>query len=304
MAWNADMTEMPCIICVGAMLWDIIGHSPARLEPGDDVPGRIRRLPGGVALNIATALAQQGIRPAIMSAVGKDEAGDHLTALTTQTGIDTGWLTRIPHPTDVYMVIESPDGLVAAIADTRGLEAAGASIIEPLRNGQLGDAANPWQGTLVIDGNLTAPVIAGLARDPCLSAARLRIAPASPDKGARLWPLVPMPNAIFHLNRAEARALTGRNHERADLAAEAVIALGAHRVLVTDGANPVAEACRGQPTITQTPPQVAAMRVTGAGDIFLAAHIVAEMAGASRVEAMDAALNAAARHVSGMSEPS
>ena len=83
-----------------------------------------------------------------------------------------------------------------------------------------------------------------------------------------------------------------------------MIALGAGRVLVTDGVNAAADAAKDEPTLTETPPQVAAMRVTGAGDSFVAAHVAAELAGASRSEALAAAIRASATHVSGMEQPS
>ena len=299
------MAEMPMIVCAGAMLWDMIGHSSARLAPGDDVPGRIRRLPGGVALNIALALARQGLPAAILSCVGRDSSGEALLAEAGRHGIDTRWVWRDSDlPTDSYLAIESPDGLVAAIADVRGIETAGAAILAPLRDGRLGDGANPWPGTLILDGNLTPAMLAGLVGDPCLAAAQLRIAPASPDKVTRLRPLLAEPRAIFHLNRAEAEALAGRRFPDAPQAAAAMIALGAGRVLVTDGVKAAADAARNEPTLTETPPQVAATRVTGAGDSFVAAHIAAEWAGASRSEALRAAIRASATHVSGMEQPS
>jgi sugar/nucleoside kinase (ribokinase family) len=40
-------------------------------------------------------------------------------------------------------------------------------------------------------------------------------------------------------------------------------------------------------------------RVTGAGDTFMAAHLLAEMRGTGRAAALAAALRAAADHVSG-----
>jgi sugar/nucleoside kinase (ribokinase family) len=40
-------------------------------------------------------------------------------------------------------------------------------------------------------------------------------------------------------------------------------------------------------------------RVTGAGDTFMAAHLVAERRGATRADALAAALEAAALYVSG-----
>lgn len=298
------MTEPPRILCLGAMLWDMIGHSALRLGPGGDAPGRITRQPGGVALNVALALARHGLRPAMLSAVGRDAPGAALIAEAQRHGVETRWLWRDGGlPTDSYLAIESPDGLVAAIADARALEAAGSAILAPLRDGRLGDHARPWRGTLVIDGNLTAELLAGIARDPCLTGATLRIVPASPEKAARLRPLLAHPRATFHLNRAEAEALAGRRFASAAEAAEAVTALGGHRVLVTDGARRVADAARDAPTLDAVPPPAAAIRVTGAGDSFLAAHLAAENAGAPRAEALTRALHAASVHISGKDLP-
>jgi sugar/nucleoside kinase (ribokinase family) len=52
-------------------------------------------------------------------------------------------------------------------------------------------------------------------------------------------------------------------------------------------------------TITKTPPPVMVARVTGAGDTFMAAHIAAELNGASPTNALSQALDAAALYVSG-----
>ena len=45
----------PDILCIGSILWDIIGRTHVPLAIGGDVPGRITRLPGGVA-NLALPL--------------------------------------------------------------------------------------------------------------------------------------------------------------------------------------------------------------------------------------------------------
>ena len=81
-------------------------------------------------------------------------------------------------------------------------------------------------------------------------------------------------------------------------AAAALITRGARRVLVTDGARDCAD---GSPesVIQATPPQVAVARITGAGDTFMAAHLCAERGGATRESALGAALEAAARHITG-----
>ncbi|MEY8840710.1 kinase, partial [Cribrihabitans sp. XS_ASV171] len=45
------MSDNPDILCIGSVLWDIIGRSASHMRQGSDVPGRITRLPGGVAMN-------------------------------------------------------------------------------------------------------------------------------------------------------------------------------------------------------------------------------------------------------------
>ncbi|MEL6793700.1 MAG: PfkB family carbohydrate kinase, partial [Pseudomonadota bacterium] len=54
------MSKTKEIICIGSVLWDVIGRTEREMPPGADRPGRIDRLPGGVAMNIAMALAKFG----------------------------------------------------------------------------------------------------------------------------------------------------------------------------------------------------------------------------------------------------
>ena len=60
---------------------------------------------------------------------------------------------------------------------------------------------------------------------------------------------------------------------------------------------------RGSATITQAPPPVTPVRVTGAGDNFVAAHLAAELNGATRAEALAAAVNFGAAYVAGKEHP-
>ena len=138
------MSQPPSIVCIGSVLWDVIGKSARPMAQGADVPGRITRLPGGVALNIAMALVRFGLPPALLSAVGRDTEGEGLIAALTALGLDTAYLYR-PHdlPTDQYMAIEASNGLIAAIADAHSLEQAGTRILRPLEDGTLGSAAAP-----------------------------------------------------------------------------------------------------------------------------------------------------------------
>ncbi|MDM7459062.1 MAG: PfkB family carbohydrate kinase [Paracoccus sp. (in: a-proteobacteria)] len=292
------MTKTPDVLCIGAMLWDVIGRAPRRMAPGADVPGRIRHLPGGVALNVAVALARWGLVPSVLSAVGCDPEGESLIAEAQRLGVLTVHLTRDTGlPTDCYMGIEDSEGLIAAIADAHSLEQAGADILAPLND--LPD----WTGPVVLDGNLTEDLLAQIARDPRLMQADLRIVPASPGKAERLEPLIAARRGCFYLNRLEAEILAGRACPDSASAAEAVVARGAARVLVTDGPAAAAEAVAHGPTIRHTPPSVTVARVTGAGDCFLAAHLAAELDNQTRDAALARAVQSAAAHVSGKDVP-
>lgn len=277
------------------MLWDVIGRTPRRMAPGADVPGRIRHVPGGVALNVAVALARRGFAPAILSAVGRDPEGNALVAAAERLGVATAHLLRDGGwPTDSYMAIEDAEGLVAAIADAHGLEAAGAAILAPLDG-----ALSGWTGPVVLDGNLPPDLLAFIARDRRLADTDLRVAPASPGKAERLEPLLAARRGCLYLNRFEAEILAGHACPDAASAARALVTRGAVRVLVTDGPRPVAEAAPGAPVLTAAPPPVAVARVTGAGDCFIAAHLAAERAGHGREAALTRAVHAAAAHVAG-----
>ena len=296
---DAGMTQTPDILCIGSALWDIIGRTPMALRLGGDVPGRITRLPGGVAMNIAMTLARFGLRPALLTAIGRDSEGEALVAACARLGVATDHAYRSDDlPTDVYMAIEGANGLIAAVADAHSLEAAGAKILRALTDGSLGSEAAPWPGLIALDGNLTEALLSEIAASTLFSRADLRLAPASPGKAERLRCLLGHKGATLYVNLEEACVLAHRDAGTAAEAAEALLACGAHRVLVTDGGRTCADGLSGKVVLTAEPPHVMVARVTGAGDTFMAAHIVAERDGAGRQAALEAALRAAADYVS------
>ncbi|WBU57862.1 PfkB family carbohydrate kinase [Paracoccus sediminicola] len=300
---DSQLNRQPDLLCIGAMLWDVIGRSSRVMAHGNDMPGRIAHIPGGVALNVALAVARWGLRPAILSAVGRDSEGEALIAAARNNGVLTEHLCREGGPTDVYMAIEDANGLIAAIADAHSLEDAGDMILGPIRDGRLASAERPWRGVAVIDGNLTTEQLTRIATEPGLVSADLRIVPASPGKAERLAPLIGAAQGCFYLNRYEAEILAGRELGDAAQAAQAMLDRGMHRVIVTDGGNQVADGLAGDAIIRATPPCVAIARVTGAGDSFLAAHLAAERDRADRETALHRATEAAAAHVSGKDMP-
>ncbi|MGA0542323.1 PfkB family carbohydrate kinase [Neotabrizicola sp. VNH66] len=294
------MTQAPDILCIGSVLWDIIGRSPAVMRQGSDVPGRITRLPGGVAMNIAMTLARFGLRPAVLTAIGRDEEGEELVTACERLGVSTAFAYRSDDlPTDRYMAVEGANGLIAAIADAHSLEAAGEKILTPLADGRLSRADRPWTGPVALDGNLTEALLSVIAASPLFAEADLRVAPASPGKAERLRPLLTCPQATLYVNLEEANLLAKSDAATATDAAEALLARGTQRVLVTDGGRTAACGRRGEGVIGAAPPRVLVTRVTGAGDTFMAAHLVAERSGKPREAALQAALHAAAAYVSG-----
>ena len=294
------MAYRPDLVVIGSLLWDILGLAPEQIARGGDVPGRITRQPGGVAMNVAAATARFGLCPAILSAVGRDSDGDALLAAAQGLGVDVRHVCRQEHmSTDRYMAIEDGGGLVAAVADARTLEAAGAAVLAPLWDGTFGAPDAPWRGILVLDGNLTDAVFGHIATSGFFAATDLRIVPAGPGKAARLLPVLRLPNATLYLNRHEAELLCSCTFATSAEAALGLIAQGAGRVLVTDGARAAVDAKAGEPLLAALPPAVKVTRVTGAGDTFVGAHLVAEYHNKGRAAALQAALTAAANHISG-----
>ena len=286
------------ILCIGSVLWDVIGRTDRPMALGHDVPGRIRRVPGGVAMNVAAACLRAGLKPTVLTSLGRDEAGRALAEACSAMGLVCDHIAWSDvWPTDCYMAIEAPSGLIAAIADAHSLERAGRSILAPLWDGRLGAPDRPFSGHIALDGNLAEWLLAEIAVSPLFAAADLRIAPASPSKAERLLPLLGHGRATLYLNRIEAQVIAGRGLASAEEAAATLRSLGARRVLVTDGAAPVAEASPDGIRLA-TPPPVTVVRVTGAGDTFMAAHIAAEARGAKPQTALQMALDATAAYVS------
>ncbi|WP_456390214.1 PfkB family carbohydrate kinase [Profundibacter sp.] len=293
------MNNQPDILCIGSVLWDVIGRSASHMRQGSDVPGRITRLPGGVAMNIAMTLRRFGLTPALLTTIGKDDEGVELLNACIGMGLNCDYVYLSEDlPTDRYMAVEGANGLIAAIADAHSLETAGDKILRVLADGTLGSAAQPYEGVIALDGNLTLGLLKEITASPLFAAADLRVAPASPGKAERLAPLLDHPHATLYVNIQEAGLLCQTTFQTSNEAAIALIARGAHGVMVTDG-GACASFGNAAAIITQTPPEVLVTRVTGAGDTFMAAHIAAEIRGEDAEAALTTALNAAAAYVSG-----
>lgn len=293
------MSKAADILCIGSVLWDMIARVPGPMRLGADAPGHIVRVPGGVALNIAMTLARCGLTPALLSVVGRDQAGDELIAACQERALITDLIYRSDDlPTDQYLAIEATNGLIAAVADARSLERAEAHILDPLIDGTLATEDAPYMGLVALDGNLTAALMANVSTSPVLVGADLRVAPASPGKAERLAPFLTHGRGTLYVNLEEAGILCHRTFTNSSEAAAAMLDAGARRVLVTDSGNMATEGS-ADGLIHHTPPEVVVKRVTGAGDTCMATHIAAEVRGASREDALIQALKAGALYASG-----
>lgn len=288
----------PPVLCIGSALWDIIASSSRPMKPGDDVVGIIRRRPGGVALNIAIALVERGQPAALLTSIGNDAQGNALIDELVEIGVDCSYVTRIDDPTDNYLAIEETAGVVfGAIADCASLEKTGDKILDPVRNGQLADSSARWPGSVIIDGNLPVSTLESIAANHDFDDAHVSFVPASPGKAERLRAALKGQKGTLFVNKTEAEILCEATFETSIEASEKLCALGAYRAVVTDGPNPSA-LCDENGSISVTPPQVEAKTTTGAGDVFLATFVGAEIASTMAVdEIMEAAVKAAADHV-------
>ena len=287
------------IICIGSVLWDVIGRSTNKMSLGSDKPGKIIKIPGGVALNLAMALQKNGFNSSLLSAIGADNDGDQLIEQIKIRGIDTEHIYRAKSfPTDKYMAVEGSNGLIGAIADTHTLEKCEKYILSPLENGKLYKLNEPWTGIIILDGNLTENLLNKINSDPLYRNIDLRIAPASPGKAARLRTCLNGNVKTVYMNLEEANLIVNQNFNESCSAALALLNAGFKRAVVTNGGNKVTVAEKDY-QISITPPNVAVVRVTGAGDVFMASHIQAELTGKQKETAINFALNQTAKYISG-----
>ena len=286
------------VICIGSVLWDVIARAEHDMTPGHDSPGRITRRPGGVAYNIGAALTARRIPVELLSAVGNDPEGDLLLSTAKSEGIGCGHVMRANDPTDSYMAIEQANGEVfGAVADCYTLEWAGEQILEPLINGRLGDARRPVTGTVIIDGNLPERVLSAIGDRGNLAEARKIYVPASPGKAGRLREILKSASGTIFVNKVEAEILCEQEFADSRTAAIALAGFGS-AAIVTDSANDATIAKDGM-ILSVTPPNVEVVSVTGAGDAFLAGFVAADLAGEHPAQAIIAAADAAALHISG-----
>ena len=267
---------------------DLLARVQAFPAPdGNAAVSELLRLPGGMAANVAVALARLGHHVALHGLTGDDAIGDELRALLMASGVDISRLLRraqtashscfiAVNPAGERMIFGLPG--VLALEDPAELDTV---LLRQARAVHIGPGP-----TAVAEATIAA------AREG--DAAWITYAPGDilmyqqPAGVMRIAPLVD----VLILNRVEACILTGQATPRT--AAQALLGVPRHALLVTLGAEGVWVGAEGAlERLLAFPAAVA--DTTGAGDAFAAGVLAGLLRGepvreAARLGAAVAAL--------------
>lgn len=255
------------VACFGAIHADLIAHADRSILPETSTPGEIVTSPGGVATNVARALARLGVPCALAGYVGDDGEGRHLTDLLASEGIDINAVSHSHRLTGRYLALHDPDGsLVAAVVDSAITDTLPRKAFSPTAPCLL--AAAMW----FMDANLPPQTLEQICEDAgsrWLAADAVSIA-----KAGRLKPLLPRLDLVF-LNRNEAAELSGLRPDT-DITTQlsALAEMGVKAAVVTDGAKAL-HWLSGSARGVLTPQTTTVVDVTGAGDALVAGTLAA-----------------------------
>ena len=292
------MNKKPQIFCVGSIVWDIIGRSGVKMPLGADRPGKIIKIPGGVALNLAMKLRRNNIDVAIIGIIGNDIAGSELLKEIQEREILTDHIIISNDlSTDTYIAIEGSNGLIGAIADFSTLEYCEDKIFDSLVKLISNIKDKEYYPIIALDGNISDKLLTKLNSEPLFESLDMRIAPASPGKAERLKCCVNGNIKTIYVNLEEVNLILNETHACSSNAAEAFAKKYQTRIMITNGSENITLVDKGI-FFSAKPPIVEISRITGAGDVLMASHIQAEMQGYKKLDAIHFALNQTAKYIS------
>ncbi len=259
------------VVVIGGSNIDIAGRPAGDLIRANSNPGHVSFSFGGVARNIAEALARLGANATLLTAVGDDDFGRQLLAGCVAAGVDVSRAhTSKRYPTSVYLSLLTREGdLDAAVSDMDVMTELSPAHVNQHRHLISGAALT------VADTNLDKPTLEALLdterRGP------LFVDGVSASKVVRLAGLLHQVD-VLKLNRLEAEVLTGigLSDSRSTMKAlDQLLGEGVKRVYLTLGAGGMvwggsedgATEERGKVTI----PAMEVVNANGAGDVCTAA---------------------------------
>jgi ribokinase len=290
---------MAAIIVLGSLNMDIAALGPRLPQPGETLMGsHFHTAPGGKGANQAYAAAKLGGAgsTAMLGRVGDDDFGRQMIANLVSVGCGIDGVRSIAGPSGVALILIAESGQNAIVVVSGANDrftpeniAADAPLLRGARYALL---------------QLEVPMPTTLAGARAARAAGLQVildpAPAPEHLPAELLQFVD----VLTPNETEASLLVGRKAadvsvDDARTIASELQSRGARHVIIKLGAKGCLLLEGG--TATHVPaPMVKAVDTTGAGDNFNAAFAVACSEGASRLDACQFAVHAAAISVTRM----
>jgi ribokinase len=257
--------ELPLFLCIGDLDVDVLIEVDRLPTRDGKVNGVVKqKAPGGMAGNVAAALARLGSRVRVLGRVGDDADGAFAVKSLEHTGVDTGFVSRREGVATFSCIsLLTPDGeksLVKLMTSAYRPDASDVTeaVLEGVRHVHLTSIGDPALCRRVVDAART-----------CRATASLDIERADcPEDAAVLLDAINGFDLIFC--NAESRAFVDAALERplAGLVAAVVTTLGA------DGAQ--VETAEGRIASPGFTPNI--LDTTGAGDCFAAACLHARLA--------------------------
>ena len=252
---------------VGSINLDFVATAARLPAPGETVTGAtLARHPGGKGANQALAARRLGAEVQLIGATGRDGMADEALGLLRRDGVDLwGVATRPELASGVALIAVSAEG------ENQIIVAPGANAaVAP------GDLPNTLEGHLVLQLELPIETVAAAA-ERATGFVAVNLAPAA------IVPQTLLDRAdLLIVNESEAAFYGESLHQSPGLVA--VTLGGAGAKLFREGALIAAA----------TPPPVAVVDTTGAGDCFVAALTVALLEGQSPADALTFACAAGA----------
>ena len=259
------------VVCAGPPFLDIVFRGLRNLpSPGEEVlADEIEVTPGGMA-NVAFALRRLGLDAVVCSPIGTDAPGRLLQSLMAEA--NTPWLGE-PSPATPVSVGLPVDGERSFVTHFPIPPVDVAAIAGADPRAVVANLPLP-------EGLPSGPRLVGVGGDPPIALLR--------ERPAESWAAL---HAVV-MNEREARALTGQR--TAVAAAEALAARDCMAIVTRGAAGVVAATPRGACHEAAGVPIVARDTV-GAGDLFTAAWLWADLAGRPLEESLAIATSYSAR---------
>lgn len=289
--------QSPTITCIGAANVDrsLRTFGPAVMETSN--PARATDARGGVARNVAENLARLGVTTRLVSAVGRDAAGEAILSETSDAGVNIdGVLLDTEHATGSYTAIFGAEGnLVIGLADM-DINAALTPAVIRQHWGHIAASA-----FVFADANGSPEMLEDLLSRCRKNGVRLAFDAVSIPKATRL-PRNLTGCEILFCNAAEARAISGAGvgDDPLSLASE-LLTRGTATAIITDGAGGLACANQSGEAFELPASATELVDATGAGDALIAATLSALIDDESLPSACQRGLTLAAQ-VAGVAE--